>query len=466
MNRNAKHSNELLVGELPPHFKAKQKKNIVEEAAPSAHGINTIRTAEGFNETIPVVPHRYISRRAPRKIRVLLVITGLATGGATNVVLDIASHFNKQPDFDIHLLTGPIPPGGNDVTYLAYEQSIPTRVIPSLVNHINPIENIKAVADIRRIMVQGKYDIVHTHSSVAGVVGRFAALTAGVPVIIHHVHGWGLQEGMSSWARLLYLTLEQFSARYTNRMIAVSRPNIQKGLAHGIGKEDKFTLIYNGIDLEKFRQPVNDQQIRSELGILDPDCKLVGMIGRLDKQKNPLDFIQAAALVTRDYLKVQFLIVGDGPLRLECERLINELNLKEKFFLLGYRNDVARILPILTITAMSSLWEGLPIAFLEAMSAGKPMVANDVDGVKDVVINGETGFLVTPHQPAEMAERILYLLNNETLCKEMGYVAQQRSSYFSVQRMVGQIEALYKELYSAAQHRTRAYEASTVLDGA
>jgi glycosyltransferase involved in cell wall biosynthesis len=106
-------------------------------------------------------------------------------------------------------------------------------------------------------------------------------------------------------------------------------------------------------------------------------------------------------------------------------------------------------LPILTITALSSLWEGLPITFLEAMSAGKPIVANNVDGASDVVINGETGFLVTPHKPAEMAERILYLLDNETHCTEMGCIAQQRSNYFSVKRMVGQIEALYRTLYSA-----------------
>jgi glycosyltransferase involved in cell wall biosynthesis len=177
------------------------------------------------------------------------------------------------------------------------------------------------------------------------------------------------------------------------------------------------------------------------------------MIGRLDQQKNPIDFIQVAAIVTRSYSKVQFLIVGDGPLRPECERLINELHLNEKFFLLGYRNDVAAILPLLTITAMSSLWEGLPLAFLEAMSAAKPIVANDVGGASDVVIDGETGFLVTPHQPSEMAERILCLLGNETLCKKMGYVAQQRSSHFSVQRTIGQIETLYKELHSAARPR-------------
>jgi glycosyltransferase involved in cell wall biosynthesis len=228
-------------------------------------------------------------------------------------------------------------------------------------------------------------------------------------------------------------------------MIVVSSPDIQKGLAHRIGRADQFALIYNGIDLEKFQQPVDDQHMRQELG-LDPDCKLVGMVGRLDNQKNPLDFIRAAAIVAQSYPKVQFLIVGDGSLQPECERLIGELHLQDKCFLLGYRNDVARILPILTITALSSLWEGLPIAFLEAMSAGKPIVANDVDGAKDVVINGETGFLVTPHQPADMATRLLYLLNNEIRCKEMGQVAQQRSTYFSVQRMVGQIEDLYKEL--------------------
>jgi len=403
-----------------------------------------------FNKTIQGVHHQDTSLIASRKIRVLLVITGLASGGATKVVLQLASHFNNHPDFDIQLLAGPIPEGRTDVTYLAYEQGIPTQVIPSLISHINPFINVKAVADIRRIMVQGNYDIVHTHSSVAGVVGRLAAVTAGVPVIIHHVHGWGLHAGMSRLNQTLYLNLERLSARFTDRLIAVSRPDIQKAQAHRIGSEDKFALIQNGIELEQFRQPVDDQQMRSELG-LDPDCKLVGMIGRLDEQKNPLDFIRAAARVTKSYSKVQFLIVGDGSLRPECQRLINELNLKEKLFLLGFRNDVARILSILTITAMSSLWEGLPIAFLESMSAGKPIVANNVDGASDVVIDGETGFLVTPHQPSEMAEHILYLLNNEKLCNEMGEVAQERSSYFSVQRMVGQIESLYKELYFAAR---------------
>ncbi len=390
---------------------------------------------------------------ASRSIRVLLVITGLATGGATNVVLDIASHFKNQPGFDLQLITGPIPPGRNDVTHQAKDLAIPTRVIPSLINHLNPIVNLKAVADLRRIMVEGKYDIVHTHSSVAGVVGRLAALAAGVPVIIHHVHGWGFHDGMPGWTRKLYLTLERFCAKFTDRIVTVSEPDIQKGLMQGIGTKDKFTLINNGIDLEKFRQDIGVQQVRSELG-LDPECKLVGMVGRLDEQKNPLDLIKAAAIVSKSYSKVQFLIVGDGSLRPECEQLIDELNLKDKFFLLGFRNDVPRILPILTITAMSSLWEGLPLAFLESMSAGKPIVANDIDGASDVVVNGETGFLVTPHQPQAMAERILTLLNDEALCNHMGQVAQQRSDHYSLPKMFGKVESLYKELHTTGQRGT------------
>jgi glycosyltransferase involved in cell wall biosynthesis len=266
---------------------------------------------------------------------------------------------------------------------------------------------------------------------------------------MHHVHGWGLRASTSRLIQALYLNLERLCARFTDRLIAVSKPDIETGLTRRIAGEDKFALIYNGIALEKFRQPVDDRQLRRSLG-LDPDCKLVGMIGRLDRQKNPLDFIRAAAVVAGTYSEVQFLLVGDGALRPQCEALIKELNLEGKFFLLGYREDVHKILPILTITTMSSLWEGLPIAFLEAMSAGKPIVANDVDGAGDVVIDGETGFLVPPREPAEMAERILFLLDNEELCKEMGQAAQERSVYFSVQRMVGQMESLYREAYFTA----------------
>jgi glycosyltransferase involved in cell wall biosynthesis len=385
------------------------------------------------------------SSTTDKKIKVLIVITRLTIGGDTNVVLDIADHLNHHPLYEVHLAVGPVLKHEVDLTYLAYEHNIPTTVIPSLINHINPGRNLKALLELLAVIRRGKFDIVHTHSSVAGVVGRFAAFIARVPVIVHHVHGWGIQENMSTAVRTLYLILERICALFTDRLIAVSAPTIQKGLAYRICNKEKFALIYNGINLEKFRQQVDRKKVFSDLG-LNPDCKIVGMIARLDQQKNPLDFIRAAADVVKKYPKVQFLIAGDGSLRAECESLIDQLNLRGTFFLLGYRDDINRIMPILTLTVLSSLWEGLPVVFQEAMSAGKPTVANDVDGARDVIIDGKTGFLVTPHRHEEMAERILYLLNNDAICHEMGLTAQNYSERFSGEQMVENITSLYREL--------------------
>lgn len=380
-----------------------------------------------------------------KKIKVLIVITRLTIGGDTNVVLDIADYLNNHPLYEVHLAVGPVLRHEVDLTYLAYEHKIPITMIPSLVNHINPWLNLKALLEVLTVIRQGKFDVVHTHSSVAGVVGRFAAFIARVPVLVHHVHGWGIQENMSTVVRTLYLVLERICALFTDRLIAVSTPTIQKGLAYRICKQEKFVLVYNGINLEKFRQQVDRQKVFSDLG-LKPECKIVGMIARLDQQKNPLDFIRAAAVVVKKYPKVQFLIAGDGSLRSECESLIDELNLRDTLFLLGYRDDISQIMPILSFTVLSSLWEGLPVVFQEAMSAGKPTVANDVDGARDVIIDGETGYLVTPHRPEEMAERILYLLNNDAICHEMGLKAQKYSERFSSQQMVEKIASLYREL--------------------
>jgi glycosyltransferase involved in cell wall biosynthesis len=386
-----------------------------------------------------------------RKIRVLLVATRLTIGGELNVILDIASYLNSHPHFEVHLAAGPVPPQEVDLTYLANERGIPFVKIPSMVTYISPWRILRSSTELYTHIRQGKYDVVHTNNAIAGVAGRLAAVLARVPVIIHHVHGWGLQNDMSKLTRMFYVASERFCATFSSRLIAVSKPNIEKGIANRICKEDKFALIYNGIDLEHFQQQVDKQAVCMELG-LDPECKIVGMIGRLDKQKNPLDFIRAAAIVVKNYPKVQFVIAGDGMLRPQCESLIKELNLAGKFFLLGYRNDINHIYPILALTALSSLWEGLPVVFQESMIAGKPIVANDVDGARDVIIDGKTGYLVTPHQPQEMADRILTLLNDENLCDQMGVTAKRHAQRFSSENMIKQVLSLYIELLKDHYH--------------
>jgi len=382
---------------------------------------------------------------APRPLRVLLVITRLTVGGDTNVVLDIADHLRRGGRIDVHLAAGPVPDHEVDLTRLAHERRIPTTIIPTLSNRLQLGLALAAVRQLVRLMRRGHYDIVHTHSSAAGVIGRTAAALAQVPVVLHHVHGWGLQDGQSRSMRLLYVALERMCARYTDRLIAVSNATIHKGLAHGIGPAGKFALVYNGVNLTSFRCSWDRTAVCERLG-LDPGCLIVGMIGRLDRQKNPEDFIRAAAVVAREHPHVQFVIAGEGSLRRACEDLIDSLGLRRRFFLLGFRDDVPAILSILAVVVSSSLWEGLPIVFQEAMSASKPIVATDVDGARDVVIEGETGYLVPTHQPEMLAARVLSLLRNEHLRSEMGDRALKHSDRFSTAQMIAQIESLYTSL--------------------
>jgi len=407
---------------------------------PEGHGCYPLQSARGKLEQ--PFPHK---APAARKLRLLLVITRLTVGGDTNVLLDIARHFRNHPKFEVEIAAGSVPAHEVDLTSLAYDSRIPISIIPTLTNRPDPRLLINAIFDLARLIRRRKYDIVHTHSSVAGIVGRLAAATARVPAIVHHVHGWGLQEGMSIPVRYSYLALERLCARFTARLVAVSTQTIQKGLNHRIGSTDKYTLIYNGINLKQFRQEAEDPGKRRELG-LPPDCKVVGMIGRLDRQKNPLDFIRAAAVVGRQHPQARFLLVGDGSLRPECERLIKDLNLEDQCILLGFRSDVSKILPMLTVLVSTSLWEGLPVAFQEAMCAGKPIVSNDVDGVSDVVREGETGYLVAPRRPEETADRILRLLNDDELCNRLGASARLDSMKFSTDQMLREIESLYTGL--------------------
>ena len=365
------------------------------------------------------------------------------------MVMDIANHLLSNPSFSPHIAAGPLPPHEISLTHILFDKGIPLKEVPGMGNHIDPLLGLKAFLRLRSIIADGRYDIVHTHSSVAGVLGRMAAASMKVPVIIHHVHGWGLQEGMSKALQSTYVGLERLCAKYTTRMIAVSEPTLQKGLQLNICPEGKFKLIYNGISLDRFRKKHDREQICIELG-LNPSCKIVGMVGRLDKQKNPLDFIKASALVAQQYANVQFIIVGDGALRNDCECLIRTLNIGDRIRLVGYRSDVERMYNIMSVFALSSLWEGLPIVFQEAMTAGKPIVANDVDGASDVVHEGETGYLVAPHHPEEMAERILTLLQHEDQCRRMGEKARKYAECFSVNVMTRSIEMLYRELLADA----------------
>jgi len=374
--------------------------------------------------------------------KILHIITKLEVGGAQQNTIYTVEHLNKQGAYS-EIVAGPVLQEKN-LMQDARSRNIKVTTIEGITNEIRPIKNIKATIKTYQYIKKNRFAIVHTHSSVAGIIGRIAAKLAGTPIIIHTVHGWGIRPDMPKLKELLYIWLERFCERFTDKLIVVSKFNIDKGLKYKIGKLSKYTVIHSGIDIKKFSKEINAKEKKKELG-LDEDMPVVGMIGRLDAQKNPLDFVKAAQIIQKSFPNVQFIIVGDGPLRKQTEALIKRLNVKN-FYILGFRSDVNEILQIIDISVLTSLWEGLPRVFPESMAAKKPIVATNVDGAPEAIIDGETGFIVAPKSPEIFAEKVLSLLKNPEIAEQMGQAGFKRVNQFSLDKMLEDIDSLYENL--------------------
>ncbi|MBI3354102.1 MAG: glycosyltransferase [Nitrospirae bacterium] len=313
-------------------------------------------------------------------IKVVHIITKLELGGAQQNTLYTVSHLNKDK-FTPTLIAGSEGLLVDDAKRLGIE----AHFLPSLVREINPVKDIQALLDIRRLLLRIKRSsqspiIVHTHSSKAGIIGRWAVFFAGMPVVIHTYHGYGFNDYQSILKRWLFIFLERLTAKITTRFIAVSKNNIEKGITAGIFRSNDIELIRSGIDISEFSDvKIDKAKKKMELGV-EPDKPLVGMIACFKPQKAPLDFIKAAHLVHQIMPNVRFIVAGDGELRTAMEELINSLGLKDKIKLLGFRRDIPEIMKCLDVFALTSLWEGLPKVIVQALSAGIPVVATEADG--------------------------------------------------------------------------------------
>jgi glycosyltransferase involved in cell wall biosynthesis len=301
-------------------------------------------------------------------------------------------------------------------------------------------------------------DLVHTHSSKAGILGRWAARLAGVPIVVHTIHGWGFHNRQNFLIRGFYVFLERITAGITDRLIIVSESDIEKGLNAGIARADKYTLIRYGIPMQKFTCCEFDiKKRKEELGIRT-DSPVVGMVACLKPQKNILDFIKMASIVLKERPNVQFILVGDGILRKKAERLIELKGYKKNIILLGWRKDVDRIIPVFDIVVLTSLWEGLPIALLEAMACAKPIVAYNVDGTKEIVEDGVNGYLVKARDFEELSRKTTLLLGDKSLSRRMGEEGRNslKNAPFNFVYMIKEVDKLYTQLfYQKKDHSTR-----------
>jgi glycosyltransferase involved in cell wall biosynthesis len=373
-------------------------------------------------------------------IKVCYIITKLELGGAQKVALHIAENIDKNI-FESFIISGE---GG----ILDHEtgEKIKLYLIKDFVREISLFRDLKTFFKIYSILKRQKPDIVHTHSSKAGIIGRMAAKLAGIKVIVHTIHGYGFNETQKRLIKQFYIFLEKFCALFSNKLIVVTKEDIKKGLHYKITKENKFVLIRAGIDTAFYKNFVPNHNFKETLEI-GSNIRVVVTIAPFKPQKNLQDFIKAASLVASKFKDVVFLIVGDGQQRKKLEALIENLNLKNKIFMLGWRTDIAEILKASDIFVLTSLWEGLPCAIVEAMCCFKPVVANAVDGVKEIIVDNETGFLVEPSNYVKTAEKIACLLNDKIVLKNLGQKAYNSiGQEYDINHNLKQHEELYLKL--------------------
>lgn len=392
-----------------------------------------------------------ISNRSPgeRRINVLQVITKLELGGAQKITLELLRRLDRSK-YRLFLATSS---RGILTEEISRIPEIDAHLIPTLKPQISLFNDFKTLLNLFHYIKRNRIDIVHTHSSKAGILGRWAAKFARVPVVVHSVHGWSFHKWQNYFLKRFYIFLERLAANVTDKLVLVSKSDIRKGESAGIATNGKYALIPYGIQTEKFtNNRVDHKKKKKELG-LDPDSPLVGMVACLKPQKAPQDFIKAASLVVKVFPGVKFLLVGDGLLRSKIERLIDGLKLKDSVVLAGWRRDIPEIMSILDIFVLSSLWEGLPVVFLEAMATGLPIVATAVDGNCELVKDGINGFLIPPKDYRLLAQRIITLLKEKERARSMGQAGQRMLiDSFSVGYMVSRIENVYDGLIKKKQY--------------
>lgn len=318
--------------------------------------------------------------------------------------------------------------------------------VEDMVRPINPIKDLKALIKIYRLLRKERPSAVYTHSSKAGILGRWAAFFAGVPVRVHTIHGYGITP-LQSWPlRMLLLAAERMTSLITTHFVAVSQASIQKGLKWRLFRPEKVTLIRSGIELERFRRVrIDKEEKKRQLG-LPPHSPVVGTVACFKPQKAPFDFVRAASIIASRMPRVNFIMVGDGQLRPKAEELAGQLGLEGKIFFLGWREDVEEIMATFDLFMLSSLWEGLPRVLPEACALGLPCVATWVDGNKEIIRDGYNGFLVPPSRPDLLAEAALKILQNPSLRKLFSQRAKKVSEEFSKERMIEDYLKLHRVL--------------------
>ena len=361
------------------------------------------------------------------------------------MVLELAARLDHQR-FDVQIITGDTRDPMYDLKQYTQRTGIPITVYPRLRRDIMPVSDMIACGHLTRHLQRVRPDIVHTHSSKAGILGRIAAKLADVPVIVHAPHGHVFYGYSGRTMSYIFVLIERLMACAADRIITLTELGKQDHVRYGIGPPDLFTPIPCGIDISRFVHAASEgQALRGALG-LKADDQLVLWVGRLVPIKGCEVFLRACEIVARRYEHARFFMVGDGPMTDEMHKLAAELGLGDRIRFIGWRSDIPVWMCAADIFVLSSLNEGLGRVLLEAMATHTPVVATNVGAVGEIVQPDKTGFLVPTRDSDRLADGILTLLQDRARARVMGENGYQRSQEFDVQGMVKKTAELYETL--------------------
>jgi glycosyltransferase involved in cell wall biosynthesis len=378
------------------------------------------------------------------KIRVLHVITRLIRGGADeNTVFTVAG---VDPDrYDSFIVAG----AGSEVEGFAEEVRRRTQVLPELVRDPHPVRDLVALFKLWRLMSRGGYHIVHTHTAKAGFLGRIAARMAGVPCVVHTLHGVTFPDDVHPIARRVYVLLERIAARCCDVLITVGEDVRTRYLGASIGRSEQYVTIPSGMDTRAFEDAragshAARRLAREEFGLEDRHV-VVGMVSRLEPRKGWAYFLESVARLAPDFPDLRALVVGEGGERERLERTAWDLGIGDRVIFAGYRSDVARVIAAFDVAVLTSLWEGLPRVLVQYALLERPIVTFAVEGAREVVEDGVTGWVVPLRDTAALVRRLRPLVAGAELRAAVGARARRRvEGRWDVEVMVEGIERVYE----------------------
>ncbi len=305
------------------------------------------------------------------------------------------------------------------------------------------IKKAEDLGDLCKWLLKNQIEILHTHSSRPNVVGRLAGILCGKIKIVAHYHN-----AVGSKGEQDDFILDQLLADHSDRLIACSESVRQIILEKTGLPEEKMEVLFNGVDLKQFRADLDPNALKKEMK-LPPRRHVIGMIGRISKEKGQADFIQAARLIKQTFPKSIFLIIGGTSNQTkvaDLRKLAISLDLEKEVIFSGYVSDIEKVYAVLDLLVVPSHWEGFGLTLVEGMASGKPIVATDVGAISEVVVPGETALLVPPSSPDVIASKVIHLLKNPKQARRMGEKGQERAKTFSWNRSVIHLDRLYRRL--------------------